>query len=114
MAHALLCRVSLHHIGHLSTSVHQCATLLVLSTDPPPHAAPRPADTAPPVPPPAGEPFGKAGSYGIQGLAGSFVRRIEGCYFNVMGFPVHRFSSELVALLQDGSLPGPGPVPSSK
>lgn len=37
-----------------------------------------------------GEPFDKAGAYGIQGLAGKFVSRIEGCYFNVMGLPLSR------------------------
>jgi septum formation protein len=34
------------------------------------------------------EPFGKAGAYAIQGYAAPFVRKIEGCYFNVVGLPV--------------------------
>jgi nucleoside triphosphate pyrophosphatase len=36
------------------------------------------------------EPFDKAGAYGIQGVGGRFVRRIDGCYFNVMGLPLSR------------------------
>lgn len=33
----------------------------------------------------------KAGAYAIQGRAAVFVERIEGCYFNVMGFPLNLF-----------------------
>lgn len=47
-----------------------------------------------------GEPFDKAGAYGIQGIGGRYVTRIEGCYFNVMGLPLAR----LWALLQEFGL----------
>ncbi|MDS1142057.1 Maf family protein [Pusillimonas sp. SM2304] len=36
----------------------------------------------------SGEPMGKAGAYGIQGMAGLFVAHISGSYTGVMGLPV--------------------------
>jgi nucleoside triphosphate pyrophosphatase len=46
----------------------------------------------------SGEPFDKAGAYGIQGRAGRFVPRIEGCYFNIVGLPLARLCQELKEL----------------
>jgi len=37
----------------------------------------------------SGEPYGKAGAYGIQGIAGTFVEHLSGSYTGVMGLPVH-------------------------
>ena len=42
-----------------------------------------------------GEPFDKAGAYGIQSLGGRYVTRVEGCYFNVMGMPLARLWATL-------------------
>ena len=43
------------------------------------------------------KPFDKAGSYGIQEWIGLIaVKKIKGSFFNVMGFPVHKFYKELL------------------
>ena len=43
----------------------------------------------------SGEPLDKAGAYGIQGLAGAFVTRVDGCYSNVVGLPLGRLAAIL-------------------
>jgi septum formation protein len=45
----------------------------------------------------SGDPMEKAGAYAIQGLAGRYIPRIEGCYFNIVGLPLAR----LYALLRE-------------
>ncbi len=46
----------------------------------------------------SGEPLDKAGAYGIQDSSGLFVDRIEGCFYNVVGFPLTRFYEALKKL----------------
>ncbi len=43
----------------------------------------------------SGEPFDKAGGYGIQGKGALLVKGINGDFYNVMGFPIGRISREL-------------------
>ena len=47
-----------------------------------------------------GSPMDKAGAYGIQDDYGAvFVTRIEGCFYNVVGFPLARFYTTLERFL---------------
>ena len=43
------------------------------------------------------EPYDKAGAYAIQGRAALWCSGIEGCYYNIMGLPVHRTAQLLAA-----------------
>lgn len=46
----------------------------------------------------SGGPLDKAGGYGIQDRSGLFVDRIEGCFYNVVGFPLTKFYEGLKQL----------------
>ncbi len=52
----------------------------------------------------SGSPMDKAGGYGIQDDYGAvFVDRIEGCFYNVVGFPLARFYCAMQAFYTDGT-----------
>jgi septum formation protein len=58
-----------------------------------------------------GEHRDKAGAYGVQGFASLFIDRIEGCFFNIVGFPIGAFQKlcresgiELIRELKPASL----------
>ncbi len=40
----------------------------------------------------SGDSLDKAGAYGIQGKAGIFVKKINGCYYNVVGLPLNKLN----------------------
>ncbi|XP_047545009.1 dTTP/UTP pyrophosphatase [Vanessa atalanta] len=48
-----------------------------------------------------GEPMDKAGGYGIQGVGGTFVERVEGDYFTVVGLPLYRLCSVLYDMFKE-------------
>lgn len=45
-----------------------------------------------------GEPFDKAGAYGIQGFGGLLVKSIRGDYNNIVGLPAARLKRELILI----------------
>ena len=47
------------------------------------------------------DPMDKAGSYGIQGPASKFIRKIDGCYFNVVGLPVNKLYYKIKELFPE-------------
>lgn len=50
----------------------------------------------------AGSPMDKAGAYGIQDDYGAvFVERIDGCFYNVVGFPISKFHTALTNFIQE-------------
>ena len=49
----------------------------------------------------SGSPMDKAGSYGIQDDFGAvFIEKVNGCYYNVVGFPLARFYTTLQQFLK--------------
>lgn len=47
-----------------------------------------------------GEPFDKAGGYGIQDVGATLVKKINGDYYNVVGLPVSKLVRQLRAFLK--------------
>lgn len=47
-----------------------------------------------------GEPFDKAGAYGIQGLGGLLVDSIQGDYYSIVGLPVKKLAEEIYDILR--------------
>ena len=49
----------------------------------------------------SGIPLDKAGAYGIQDRAAAFVKRIEGCFYNVVGLPLASLIEHLIRFRSD-------------
>jgi septum formation protein len=50
------------------------------------------------------KPYDKAGSYGIQDKSATFVKKVEGCFYNVVGFPLSRFWSRVKEGVRSGGI----------
>ena len=50
------------------------------------------------------KPYDKAGSYGIQDGFSAYVKKINGCFYNVMGFPISRFYRLYKIIKEEGKL----------
>ena len=50
------------------------------------------------------KPYDKAGSYGIQDGFSVYVKEINGCFYNVMGFPISRFHKFYKAITKGDQL----------
>jgi len=46
-------------------------------------------------------PLDKAGSYGIQDWFAVCVKKIDGCFYNVMGFPLSKFYSHFTKIINE-------------
>lgn len=51
-----------------------------------------------------GRPMDKAGAYGIQDQSGFFIEKIEGCFYNVVGFPITKFYESLKQFIDTETL----------
>ena len=49
----------------------------------------------------SGDPMDKAGSYGIQGFAKLFIKKIDGNYSNIVGFPISRFYNKYKNIIKE-------------
>lgn len=86
MLHALSGRAHRVHTGVCACQNSRCAATVETTTV---HFAPvEESDLLAYVRTP--EPYDKAGAYAIQGHAALWCSGISGCYYNVIGLPVHR------------------------
>lgn len=84
--HQVLTAVALHHQGQVHQGLSRSRVRFAVLSE---------AQIAHYVA--SGEPMGKAGAYGIQGLAGLLVERISGSYTGIMGLPAYETAQLLAA-----------------